>query len=166
MRLGLLISVAMLIGCPTVTISGDPKIFGSSFDVKTQPGFYDGYQVIGEDCGWDGSPVVRNPFGSKNSTWSNRHALIERLEHLAFRDIDLAAICEHRGRAVELNDWRDIDEAIAIVGTYLVEADLTEPFFITVKDNRDWSGSGRGLCCGYVGSAVRRSPPPEQEATP
>lgn len=39
MRLGLLI-VAMLIGCPTVTISGDPKIFGSSFDVKAQPGTF------------------------------------------------------------------------------------------------------------------------------
>lgn len=124
-----------LIGC--MADHGGPSVRGSSRDVSTAPGTYDGFRVV-QHCAQGTVGVI----GTGATPLATVDAIAAAGQDLHARLLDLASIWEWGGyglvcepgvgTVIALDDWRDVDTVIARTGAWLRERDLSLQVGITL----------------------------------
>jgi hypothetical protein len=136
--------VLALLGCAE---EDEPSVLGSPSDVKTEPGVYDGYEIIAE-CQ---HPSFNYGVRGTGSLWYNGVAPgdtgrfdalwdLASVVSTATRDVDsifgvgIGTSCtlDSGGISVMTSDWRDVDRTFSLAGELLAERDLREEITLRV----------------------------------
>ncbi len=128
-----------LVGCGYTTMGVSPPVVGSSSDVTTMPGTYDGYRVV-IPCTSHGADIGVTGTGATVLTLDAdiEAAGVQLLAQL--RDLDsvfggggAGLECEGTGTEIDLDSWLDVDQVIARTGAWLKQQNLSLQVGITVE---------------------------------
>lgn len=122
----------MLLACSPLGDPAGPGVAGGPSDVETRPGDYAGYRVV-MPCPEGLRDVGVVGAGSVELDEIEAIAAVGRELGLALSDVEsvwgvggYGLGCEPGvGTTVWLDDWRDVDRTIAIIGAFLARRDLS-----------------------------------------
>ncbi len=123
-----------------------PPVLGTRADVRTHAGAFAGYTVDDRcrdaDCfGVHGTgsqffPGLRpwdRPLSSENADRWRNHVMAELRGLSSIHTTGYARACDQPGLVLWINDWREVDAALARIGAMLTRDDLQETVGVCIE---------------------------------